>query len=736
MYDSDDELSQLRSAALQNAHSILVARQRAEADALEAKASLEKKAEELAHALATMRATLEATTDGILVTSHTGNVVDYNEKFMRFWHIQPDELASNRNLVLQQFMSSQCQDPDEFLKKEEDIYSTSPAESFDTIQLADGRICERYSRTQLVNENDVGRVWTFRDVTQQRRVEYALREESRVLEILNKSGTAIASRLDLESLVQQVTDAATEVSGAQFGAFFYNSTDENGEALSLYTLSGASRESFEGFGHPRATALFGPTFRGDPPIRSDDILLDPRYGKTPPHHGMPASHLPVRSYLAVPVISRSGEVIGGLIFGHPDPSVFTERTERIVVAIAAQAAIAIDNSRLYESAQADALERARLLDSERAARRVAEDQNRSKDAFIAMLGHELRNPLSAISAGISVIKLVGPSSDQALQAFEVIGRQSAHLGRLVDDLLDTARLLAGKIELKKQALDFSEAVESAMAAIRTTGKDESYTIDLSLEPIFITADPSRIEQIINNLISNSLKYTSPGGRISITLHEDLNDAVLTVTDTGDGMSDELLSRAFEPFEQGDRRPDRSQGGLGIGLTVIKQLVELHEGKVTLTSPGKGLGSTATVRIPKAFTAPSNAETNVDFHTPRTRTKILLIEDNEDARVMTALMLQLSDYEVIEAKNGTEGLALADSHCPEIGIVDIGLPDLTGYEVAKRLRVQNKTKKMRLIALTGYASGEDAQRALQSGFDVHLSKPLDFNQLAAAISLPN
>ena len=202
-----------------------------------------------------------------------------------------------------------------------------------------------------------GRAWSFRDITTQLRAEETLRDEARILELLNKTGESIAGELDLRTIVQIVTDSATELTGAKFGSFFYNIVDEKGEALMLYTLSGAPREAFEKLGHPRATQIFGPTFRGEGLIRIDDVTKDPRYGQWGPHHGMPKGHLPVRSYLAAPVISRSGEVIGGLFFGHPEAAVFTERSERILRGVAAQAGIAIDNARLYEAAQRELTER-------------------------------------------------------------------------------------------------------------------------------------------------------------------------------------------------------------------------------------------------------------------------------------------------------------------------------------------------------------------------------------------
>ena len=260
----------------------------------------------------------------------------------------------------------------------------------DVLELSDGRVFERYStRPAHRRAATSGRVWSFRDITASRRSEEMLREESRILELLNRTGAMLSSKLDLQALVQAVTDAATELSGAKFGAFFYNTTDARGDSFMLYALTGARREDFDGFGQPRATALFGPTFRGEAPIRCGDVLGDPRYGRMLPHRGMPAGHVPVRSYLAVPVISRSGEVIGGLFFGHPSPDVFSERAERLVVGIAAQAAVAIDNARLFETVQQAAEERKQLLESERFAR--AEARPRQPDE-----GRVPRDPLSRI----------------------------------------------------------------------------------------------------------------------------------------------------------------------------------------------------------------------------------------------------------------------------------------------------------------------------------------------------
>jgi PAS domain S-box-containing protein len=347
--ENEEEL--LRSVALQNARDVLIARRRAEEELVRSKEALEHRTAELANSVAMLRATLESTADGILVTNAAGVVTDFNEKYASMWAIDQELLRAGDHRRILEAISGQLQDPAAFLREIDEIYAAGAQESFHVLKLADGRVFERVSKPQLVDGRNVGRVWSFRDVTQRIDAERSLHDQTRVLEMLNKTGTAVASRLDTEAIVQIVTDAATQLTGAQFGAFFYNTISEQGEAFTLYTLSGVPREAFATFPMPRATALFGPTFRGEGIIRADDILRHPDYGKSAPYGGMPAGHLPVRSYLAVPVVSRTGIVHGGLFFGHEQTAVFTQRHEMIVNGIASQAAVAIDNARLFEASR-------------------------------------------------------------------------------------------------------------------------------------------------------------------------------------------------------------------------------------------------------------------------------------------------------------------------------------------------------------------------------------------------
>lgn len=477
---NEEEL--LRSVALQNASSILLARQRAEQELLSAKEALELKTRELAQALAMMRATFESTTDAILVTDAKGRVTDYNEKYAVTWRLPRELMRSRPHRELLSINAKQFVDPDSFLRRVDAIYASSPPETSDVLELVDGRVFERFTKIQVVEGAVVGRVWSFRDITEARRAEEALREETRILELFNQTGTMLGSSLDLKTLVQTITDAATQLSGAQFGAFFYNTTDEKGDAFMLYTLSGAPREAFEQFGHPRATPLFGPTFRGDAPIRSADVLKDARYGQWAPHRGMPPKHLPVRSYLAVPVTTRSGETIGGLFFGHAEVGVFTERSERVIVGVAAQAAVAIDNARLYEAAQKAAEERKGLLDSERAARAEAERANEMKDEFLATLSHELRTPLNAILGWSQVLRRRAPSTPEVQQGLETIERNARVQTQLIEDLLDMSRITSGKLRLDVETLEPMLVVEAAIETVRPAAEAKGIRLEKVLDP--------------------------------------------------------------------------------------------------------------------------------------------------------------------------------------------------------------------------------------------------------------
>ncbi|MEO6711388.1 MAG: PAS domain S-box protein, partial [Planctomycetota bacterium] len=318
-------------------------------------------------------------------------------------------------------------------------------------------------------------IGTSTDVDEVKRAQEALAEESRLLNLLNETGKSIAADLDLQTLVQKITDATTQISGAEFGAFFYSDKDEAGDSFQLFTLSGADIADFERFGQPRATPLFSPTFQGKESIRIDDVLQDERYGKW---GGLPSGHLPVRSYLATSVVSRNGEVIGGLLFGHSTPGVFTERVERIITGIAAQAAVAIDNARLYERVKRDAEDRQQLLEAERSARAESERVNFMKDEFLATLSHELRTPLNAIVGWSQVLRMRGHADPEVLEGLSVIDRNARVQAQLIEDLLDMSRIISGKVRLDVQRVDVQDVVRAAIASVRHSADSKSIRIQV------------------------------------------------------------------------------------------------------------------------------------------------------------------------------------------------------------------------------------------------------------------
>lgn len=739
MEHADREESLLRSVALQNAQSILLARQRAEHSLLEAKAGLEKKTTELALALSMTRATLEASRDGILATNDDGIVIGFNQQYARMWGLPATamQIAQHSQLLAQ--VSQKVKAPEKFLSVVQGIYDDAPASSFDILELLDGRIFERTSTIQLLDGANVGRVWVFRDITEQRKAEDTLREETRILELLNKSGTALTAQLDVQTLVQAVTDAATDISGARMGAFFYKTTSPSGDALMLYTLSGATPQDFGNVGQPRPTELFGPTFAGLPAVRIDDVTADPRYGHSGPHFGMPAGHRAVRSYLAVPVKSGAGEVMGGLFFGHPDPGVFNERAERLVLGIAAQAGVALDNARLYEAANRSAEERKVLLENERAARTEAEHLSRMKDEFLAMLAHELRNPLAPLRNSVEILRR-GAGDLVCLEETRCkMARQVAHMTRLVDDLLDVSRISRGNLEMRSQPVCLADAIASAVETCQPALDARHHSLRLTLPDDLpaLDGDMVRLSQAFSNLLNNAARFTPDGGALEVRVLVDGTDVVVDVEDNGIGLPEHLGPRIFDMFVQGSTSPTTAlaQGGLGIGLTLVRRIVEMHGGSVRAEGRGGGPGSRFTVRLPlpdSAYAAvaapmsPAVAAPQPGAFKPR---RILVVDDNIDAAATLAQLLEMMGHEVSVAHDGIEGVELAQSVQPDLIFLDIGMPRMDGYEACRQIRkLGGEVAAVTVVALTGWGQAEDKRKAMEAGFDQHLTKPVDPDKL--------
>ena len=375
-------------------------------------------------------------------------------------------------------------------------------------------------------------------------------------------------------------------------------------------------------------------------------------------------------------------------------------------------------------------ERAALMERAQAARLEAEASNRAKDEFLAMLGHELRNPLSAITSAAELLNRVEAQAEVAMSARAIITRQTRHLARLMDDLLDVGRVISGKILLSKLPLDLGTLVQRHAGTVELTGDASRHVIALDLTEAWVDADPTRMEQIVNNLLTNAIKYTPEGGRIAIVVARDGADAVLEVRDNGVGIAPALLPRIFELFVQGERTLDRRAGGLGVGLTLVKRLVELHGGSIVAESePGRG--SIFRVRLP-AVEPPATRRPPPSARRAAS-THVLVVEDNEDALAALRSMLELDGHRVATQADGQSGLAALLAERPDVAIVDIGLPGLTGYELAKRSRAAGHAGRM--IAISGYGQPQDVKRSLQAGFDAHLVKPVAAEDLLRLMAEP-
>jgi len=557
---------------------------------------------------------------------------------------------------------------------------------------------------------------TSTDVDQVKRAQEALRDESAVLELLNKSGNAIARQRDLRPLLQEVTDAATRISGARWGVFQYGGAGSVPDTLS---------------GTPPAGYAAMPRPSGEDMLRSDDL----------------PGHPAVRSYLAVPVLSRTGDMLGTLFFGHPEPGMFSERTERIVSGIAAQAGVAIDNARMYEAAQQSAEERKLLLDSERSARAEAERTSQMKDEFLATLSHELRTPLTAILGWAQVLRRGSRGADDLNRGLETIERNARAQAQLIEDLLDMSRITSGKVLLDMKQLAPSTVVDAAIETVRPAADAKGIRIERDYAPAgFVAGDASRLQQVVWNLLSNALKFTPKGGTVGVSIREAEGHVDINISDTGIGIRPEFLAHVFERFRQADASTTRRHGGLGLGLSIVKHLVEQHGGTVAAHSEGEGLGSSFTVRLPLASGVvrsrpPYSRQRSNSASLPEMGLRdlkglrVLVVDDEADARELVRRILSDCNAQVLTAANAEEALALTRKGGIDLLLSDIGMPETDGFQLLAQVRALGARRggTVPAIALTAFARSEDRLRALESGFLDHVPKPVEPSELIATVA---
>jgi PAS domain S-box-containing protein len=601
----------------------------------------------------------------------------------------------------------------------------------------------------------IGAVLTLRDETERAAAEQALREsrdrlaeESRALEVLNRIGTLVAAELDVERLVQQVVDAGVTLTGARFGAFFYNVLDDQGASYMLYALSGAERSAFDGFGMPRATSVFAPTFRGEGVIRSDDILRDERYGKNAPHSGMPKGHLPVRSYLAVPVISRSGEVIGGLMFGHPEPGMFTERAERAMTGLAAQAAIGIDNARLFDAVQqanAELEARVRERTAELETAHEALRQSQKMEAVGQLTGgiaHDFNNMLAVVIGSLDLLgRRIGDADARARRYVDAASDGARRAALLTQRLLAFSR----QQPLKPESIDANKLVAGMSELIRG-----SLGGDVRLETVLASglwrthADPNQLENVILNLAVNARDAMPDGGRLTIETQNAHLDAryvaahlgtapgqyvLVAVTDTGTGMPEEVIAKAFDPFfttkEVGK--------GTGLGLSQVYGFVKQTGGHVKIYSE-RGQGTTVKVYLPRLLTedpAIAGKDDLAEMPLGEAQEVVLVVEDEPAVRQFSVDALSELGYRVLEADGAAAALRLLDSH-PEIALLftDVVMPEVNGAKLAMEAR--RLRPDLRILFTTGYTRNAVVHNGvLDPGVEL-IGKPFSIEELAAKV----
>ncbi len=431
----------------------------------------------------------------------------------------------------------------------------------------------------------------------------------------------------------------------------------------------------------------------------------------PDRAGIPEGHPPLASFLGVP-LRRNGRVTGMMAVANRDGGYAREQTEDLEA---------------LSVAVVEAFTRKRAEEALR-------ERDRRKDEFLAMLGHELRNPLATITAAMHVMGTPGESGGPALdRAREIAMREAAHMRRMVDDLLDVSRITQGVVNLKTETVAVGDVVRAAVESAGTLIDSLRHRLYVAIPPapIYVCGDAVRLTQIVDNLLNNAAKYTPPGGEIHLTVERREGGAAVRVRDNGVGIPAELLPHVFDLFVQGARGPDRLQGGLGIGLTMVKRLAEMHGGRVAAESGGSGRGAEFTLWLPETECDGAGARTAAGETTAPGR-RVLIVDDNADQGQLMAMLLERLGHRALVAHGGAEAIEMALASRPDVVLVDLGMPGMDGFELARRIRATEALRGVRLVAHTGYGADSDRERTREAGFDAHLVKPADLDTLCRAL----
>jgi PAS domain S-box-containing protein len=561
---------------------------------------------------------------------------------------------------------------------------------------ADGVTAPLYD--ELGNLHGYGKI--FRDAT----AEWKTRQK---LAHVAKTSGAMNAVLSVEAITKVLTEEARAVIGAHQAVTSLTPGDDGARAISTVSLS-------EKYAHYRGyeaaitdDGVHAEVCKTNQPMRltQEELVRHPVWralGATA------AQRPPMRGWLAVPLMGHGNQSLGLVQLSDKLEGDFTEEDQAILQQLAATAAVGIENARLYDSLK---------------------EQDRRKDEFLAMLAHELRNPLAPVRTGLELLRHTGPTDKRSVDTRNMMSRQIGHLVRLIDDLMDVSRISRGKLALKEETLRLKDVIDSAaeVAGPLIQAKHHEFRVELHEPQLRLRGDLTRLAQVVGNLLNNAAKYTATGGTIVLTAQRLHGKAVIHVQDNGEGMAPEMLPKVFEMFTQAGRSMERAEGGLGIGLALARELVKMHGGSLEASSPGLGSGSTFTVTLPIAAEAQLTTVAGGPLAPEQAEShglRVMIVDDNADAAKTFATLLAMSDHETAVAHSGPQALELAGSFRPDVIFLDIGMPGMNGYEVARQLRSRPDTKAVTLVALTGWGSETDREHAHQAGFDHHLTKPVE------------
>jgi PAS domain S-box-containing protein len=821
--ESEDEEKKLRTTVLETANIVFQIRQRAEQEIRRANEILEQRTRALSRALVTIRATLESTTDAILVTDEL-KVTDFNEKYIEMWKVPREILEGGNVLEVRRFKSENFADPQRFLARIEEIIGTGQ-DSFDLLELKDGRFLERQSKVLNIEGNNSGRVWSYRDVTERHLAEITAR---RLAAIVTSSNDAIIGK-NLNGIITSWNSGAELIFGysaeEMIGTSITRLIPSDRQEEELEILSRIRRgERFDHFetlrlakdgrqlnvsitvspikdstGHVIGASKVARdiTERKDAVERERQLLAETAtannkfrafFEQGPLFAGIMALDgsiieanrlsLEACGYTREQVVGKRfwdcpwwrqsedlmqqiklavAETAAGQIFEAEMPYFVADGSQRmvrlIVIPIKDEAGritfLAPTGSDITDLKRAES-QRDDLLQAERAARTAAERASLLKDEFLATLSHELRTPLNSILGWSQIMRNKSADSELIAQGLEVIDRNARAQAEIIEDLLDMSRIISGKVRLNVERVDLSSIVQAAVETARPTAETKGIRLQTVIDPldgVVVSGDGNRLQQVLWNLLSNAVKFTPSGGRIQVLLERINSHLKISVIDTGDGIAPEFLPYVFDRFRQGDASTSRRHGGLGLGLSIVRQLVELHGGSVGVKSDGPGRGSTFTVSLPltvvQLYPDPATSrrhprqpflgKTNVNVEIEGVR--VLLVDDELDARALLKRILEDFQAIVTVAESADEAIEFLQAGKFDVLVSDIGMPGEDGYSLIRRIRSLGAARggDIPAIALTAYARGEDRIKAVAAGFQMHVAKPVEAIELVTMIA---